>query len=131
MTKLEKSPDAYDITKGEIELILAEIPTNTDDGRISMNEIGKAVMAEWIVNHICKIEGLDLWDDLDRIYKEVSDMEEVKAIGYGFGEMFDFLTSSRLLTELSVPDLRHIMTIVRYSVISVKNRIKAGELDPE
>jgi len=131
MTKLEKSPDAYDITKGEIELILAEINTNTDDGRISMNEIGKAVMAEWIVNHICQIEGLDLWDDLDQIYKEVSDMEEVKVIGYGFGKMFDFLTSSRLLTELSVPDLRHIMTIVRYSVISVKNRIKSGELDPE
>lgn len=131
MAENKKSPDAYDITKGEIELILAEIPTNTDDGRISMNEIGKAVMAEWIVNHICQIEGLDLWDDLDRIYKEVSDMEEVKAIGYGFGEMFDLLTSSRLLTELSVPDLRHIMTIVRYSVLSIKNRIKAGELDPE
>ena len=130
MTENKKSPDAYNITKGEIELILAEIP-NTNDGRISMNEIGKAVMAEWIVNHICQIEGLDLWDDLDRIYKEVSDMEEVKVIGYGFGKMFDFLTSSRLLTELSVPDLRHIMTIVRYSVISVKNRIKSGELDPE
>ena len=130
MTKfqLEKSPDAYDITKGEIELILAEIPTNTDDGRISMNEIGKAVMAEWIINHICQITGLQLWDEIDKIKREASEIEEVKAMGVPFSE---FITSSRMLTELSVPDLRHIMTIVRYSVLSVKNRIKAGELDHE
>lgn len=128
MSKLEKSPDAYDITKGEIELILAEINTNTDDGRISMNEIGKAVMAEWIVNHIYQITGLQLWDEIDQIKRDVSEIEEVKAMGVTFNE---FITNSRMLTELSVPDLRHIMTIVRYSVISVKNRIKSGELDPE
>jgi len=128
MKESKKSPDAYDITKGEIELILAEIPTNTDDGRISMNEIGKAVMAEWIVNHICQITGLQLWDEINQIKREVSEIEEVKAMGVPFSE---FITSSRMLTELSVPDLRHIMTIVRYSVISVKNRIKSGELDPE
>lgn len=130
MTENKKSPDAYDITKGEIELILAEIP-NTNDGRISMNEIGKAAMAGLIICHILQISSLDLWDDLDQIYKEVSEMEEVKAIGYGFGEMFEFLTSDRLLTELGVPDLRHILTIVRCSVLSINNRIKGGELDPE
>lgn len=128
MKESKKSPDAYDITKGEIELILAEIHTNTDDGRISMNEIGKAVMAEWIINHICQITGLQLWNEIEEIKREASEIEEVKAMGVPFSE---FITSSRMLTELSVPDLRHIMTIVRYSVLSVKNRIKAGELDHE